>query len=168
MSRSTPRSPLLKSLPKSKMPNFIVFNSQAALLHLFLTFHCHTCESADFATCTPQPLPQDIVTDVSTLAFEATSCYAFDLGDASQRLSIAFTVLSGSAELFVLDSAPGGTQVSGQQTLAPDENAVNVFRGGPGTFSAFLPQPGLLLTLKAIILPKSISSMSSLEQVEAG
>lgn len=133
MSCSTPRSPLLTSLLKRKMPNFIVFNSQAALLYLFLTFQYHTCDSAYVATCPPQPLPQDIVTDVSTLAFEATSCYAFNLGDASQRLSVAFTVLSGSAELFVLDSAPAGTQVSGQQTLAPDENAVNVFRGGPGT-----------------------------------
>ena len=162
MSRSTPRSPLFTSLPKRKMPNFIVFNSQAALLYLFLTFHYHTCDSADVATCTPQPLPQDIVTDVSTLAFEATSCYAFDVGDASLRLSIAFTVLSGSAELFVLDSAPVSTQVPGQQTLAPDKNAVNVFRGGPGTFSAFLPQPGLLLPLKVIMLPKSMSF--SLEQ----
>lgn len=85
MSQSLPRVPLLTPLTKRKNSSPLIFNAQVALLYLLLTSYCHTCNSTDSATCTPLSLSQDTETDVSTLAFGATSCYAIDHRNASQR-----------------------------------------------------------------------------------
>ena len=143
MSQSPPRIPLLTLLTKRKIPPPLIFNAQVALLYILLTSYCHACNSADSATCTPLSLSQNTETDVSTLTFGSTSCHAIDNRNASQRLSIELTILYGSAELLVLNSTSSGNHGSEE----PDKKVVNVFSGAPGTFSAFLPQPGFLLPL---------------------